>query len=74
MKLSNAYKGFLYALVYDTGHDDEVELVSKCFFDEAGDAWTWFHKNYEVSDFINPRVVTVSGMNNLTLAAIIKNK
>lgn len=50
----------LWALVYDTGHGDEIEFIDLTFFKSAKEATDWFDEIHSSREFINPRAIEVA--------------
>jgi hypothetical protein len=75
--LSDAYKNrVMYSIGYETGYkgpngEVEIQLVEEIFFTSAHIAANWFHNNYEPKFFRNPKVVKISGFNNLYVTSMI---
>jgi hypothetical protein len=54
----------MFVLAYETGHfainnSPEVELITNRLFKSKVAAWTYFHKRYNLDDFINPQVLLI---------------
>lgn len=53
----------MFVLAYETGHkrfhSPEVELLTNRLFKSKVAAWTYFHKRYNLDDFINPQVLLI---------------
>lgn len=68
--LSGVYHNIkLWALVYHTGHGEEVELITERFFTSKEKALAWLKRKTKAKHWIQPEVIKVSYFNLLKLDA-----